>query len=493
MRKKNTLLGVGLAATTLVAAWPLVAAEMPKTMEEMWRIIEAQQKEIEALKAKSQRLEEEVEEETEGETFEETIETREPREVSTPPAAEESVQTQEQVKELEHKTDVLAEAVEKLRTQLYIPEEFEYKSMYGLGPAASKVYQVNRGLSIGGYGEGRYQTFVNGDKADNADFLRLVLYAGYRFTDRIIFNSEIEFEHASTGKDGSVSVEFAALDFLLDPRINVRAGLVLLPMGFLNPIHEPPFFFGNLRPEVEQRILPSTWRENGVGFFGEILPGLTYTTYVVNGLDASGFTSNGIRDGRQSGSKALAEDLAFVGRLDYAPPKVPGLTFGGSAYVGNSGQDQIFGGQELDVFTQLYEGHIQWQYRGWWFRALGAWGHIDDADKLSAARREAGLADDVVGENNFGWYTELAYNVLPLVWPETTQYLAPFFRFEQLDTIASAPTGFADNGAFDRNIYQFGINYKPIPNVVIKADYRNFEAQDGRPADEFNLGLGFIF
>lgn len=475
MRKKNSLLGMGLAAATLVASLPLEAAEMPKTMEEMWEIIQAQQKEIETLKAKSQRLEEE----TQSEASEKATET-----TST---ADESGQTKEQVKELERKTDVLAEAVEKLRTELYIPEEFEYKSMYGLGPAASKVYQVGKGLSIGGYGEGRYQTFVNGDKEDNADFVRLVLYAGYRFTDRILFNSEIEFEHASTGKEGSVSVEFAALDFLLDPRANIRAGLVLLPMGFLNPIHEPPFYFGNNRPEVERRILPSTWRENGVGLFGELWPGLTYTTYAVNGLDASGFDSSGIRGGRQSGSKALAEDLAFVGRLDYAPPGMPGLSFGGSAYVGNSGQDQTFAGEELDVFTQLYEGHIQWQYRGWWFRALGAWGSIDDAEVLSAAKGET------VGENNFGWYTELAYNVLPLIWPETTQYLAPFFRFEQLDTIASTPSGFRDNGAFDRDIYQFGINYKPIPNVVIKADYRNFEAEDGRPADEFNLGLGFIF
>jgi hypothetical protein len=64
---------------------------------------------------------------------------------------------------------------------------------------------------------------------------------GYKFSDKALFNSEIEFEHASTGKRGSVSVEFAHLDFLLHPAANVRAGMVLVPMGFLNELHEPPW------------------------------------------------------------------------------------------------------------------------------------------------------------------------------------------------------------------------------------------------------------
>jgi hypothetical protein len=92
-----------------------------------------------------------------------------------------------------------------------------------------------------------------------------------------------------------------------------------------------------------------------------------------------------------------------------------------------------------------------------------------------------------------GWYAEAAYDVMPLLWTGTTQYLAPFFRYEQLDTVAEAPTGFADDPSRDREIFQGGLSYKPIPNVVIKADYRNFEAKAGDRADEFNLGLGFIF
>jgi len=260
-----------------------------------------------------------------------------------------------------------------------------------------------------------------------------------------------------------------------------------MPMGFINQIHEPPFFFGNNRPEVERRIIPSTWREIGAGLFGAITPALTYTAYVVNGLNAAEFSANGIRDARQSGSQATAEDFGYVVRMDYAPNSLPGVSVGGSVYAGNSGQDQSFGGQKADVFTQLYEGHLQWKYRGLEFRTLGSWGHIDDAEILSAYKSQT------IGSENYGWYTEIGYDVLPLLMPSTAQYLAPFFRYEQFDTVAEAPVGYSDDLSKDRQIYQFGLQYKPIPNVVIKADYRNIKAKKGDPGDDFNLGFGFIF
>ena len=450
------------------------ALEKPQTVEELWKIIQTQQKQIDEMNAK----------------------------LKTTP---EKTTAQGDVQKLTRKTDVLSQEVEKLRTNLAIPEEAKYKSAYGLGPAASKVYSVGKGLSIGGYGEGMYQGIVgdkNADSKSNADLERMVLYAGYKFTDHILFNSELEFEHATTGEGseekGEVSVEFAALDFFIDPIANIRAGLVLMPMGFINQIHEPPFFFGNHRPEVEQRIIPSTWRETGIGLFGQITPSLTYTTYLVNGLNAEEFRSNGIREGRGGGSQAKAEDFGYVGRMDYTPSALPGVSIGGSVFVGNSGQDQVFDGQKADVFTQLYEGHLQWKYRGLEFRTLGSWGHIDDAGVLSRAAQAAQVAKgdpatEVIGSENYGWYTEVGYDVMPLLIPSSLQYLAPFFRFEKMDTIAKAPTGFADDLSQDREIYQFGLQYKPIPNVVIKADYRNFSAQKGNLPDDFNLGFGFIF
>ncbi|MGZ5026172.1 MAG: hypothetical protein ACXWE9_03055 [Methylobacter sp.] len=466
--KKNTQLLKGEILTVLLAlSAPVSALEKPQTMEDMWKIIQAQQKQIDDMKAAMN--------------------------APAPAPAAPAKTAGNDVKTLERKTDVLSQEVEKLRTNLSIPEEAKYKSAYGLGPAASKVYSASKGLSIGGYGEGSYQAKV-GDKGntnDSADMERMVLYAGYKFTDRILFNSELEFEHASTGEGseqkGEVSVEFASLDFFMNPLANARAGLVLMPMGFINRIHEPLFYFGNQRPMVEQRIIPSTWREMGVGLFGAITPELTYTAYVVNGLDAKGFTSDGIKEGRGGGSNARAENFGYVARVDYDPSYIPGLTVGGSAYVGNSGQNQSFVGRQVDVFTQLYEAHVQWKYRGLEFRTLGSWGHINNADLVSAS------AGEVIGSQNFGWYAEAGYDVLPLLYRDTTQYLAPFFRYEKLDTIAKAPIGFDDDPTKDWSIYQVGLQYKPIPNVVLKADYRNFVAKQGPLADDFNLGFGFIF
>ncbi|MGZ5576970.1 MAG: hypothetical protein ACXWEV_08810, partial [Methylobacter sp.] len=291
------------------------------------------------------------------------------------------------------------------------------------------------------------------------------------------------------------------LDFFIDQRANARAGLVLMPMGLVNRIHEPLFYFGNHRPEVEQRIIPSTWREMGAGLFGAITPELTYTAYVVSGLDATGFTSDGIREGRGGGSNSRAENFGYVARVDYDPVALPGVTVGGSAYVGNSGQNQTFAGQKADVFTQLYEAHVQWKYRGLEFRTLGSWGHIGNADLVTAANiaRNGPVDPDhpnagqVVGSQNYGFYTELGYDVLPLLWRDTAQYLAPFFRYEKLNTMAKAPSGYATDPTRDWQIYQVGLQYKPIPNVVIKADYRNYIAKQGQLPDDFNLGFGFIF
>jgi hypothetical protein len=477
---KRTVLSWGIAtAFALLPPLTQAAQPMPATMEEMWKIIQQQQKEIEALKAKA----------TENESLKQEVKDLKAAQPAGEPAGKaKSAAAQTSV---ERKTDILASEVEKLKTQLFIPESREYKSQYGLGPAASQVYR-NRGLSIGGYGEAFY-TGYTGDKGsskDTADLQRAVLYVGYKFNDWIILNNEIEFEHASTGEGdeekGEVSVEFSQLDFLLDPAVNLRAGLMLVPMGFINEMHEPTTFHGNRRPDVERYIIPSTWREMGAGVFGELVPGLQYRLYAINGLNAENFESIGIREGRQGGSRALAEDFAVTGRVDYAPPFAPGLLVGASAYLGESGQDNRYLGRKADVFTQLYEGHVQWHYRGLEFRALGAWGHIDDAAVLSAR-------GETIGKENYGWYTELAYDLMPLLWKDSTQYLAPFVRYEQYDTLAALPDGYGDDGAYDRWIYQAGLTYKPIPNISVKLDYRNVNAKSGSRPDEINLGVGFIY
>ncbi|WP_239993145.1 hypothetical protein [Candidatus Methylomirabilis limnetica] len=414
-------------------------------------------------------------------------------------AAKEAEAQQEQAKrreEQERKTVILGEEMETLKSKITLPETIEYKSLYGLGPAASKVYQMPRGLSIGGYGEANANFFVGDNegpdkKRDVGDLARFITYIGYKFSDRIILNSEIEYEHATTSttksaSSGSVSVEFLTLDFLLTERANIRAGLLLMPMGFINEMHEPTTYFGNLRPEVERRILPSTWRELGVGLHGTILPGLTYRTYVTNSLNAKGFSKSDIRSSRQNGNRALFEDFAWTTRLDYTP--MPGLLLGGSVFWGDTGQDQLFAGKEIAANLRLYEFHGQYQYRGLQLRALFAQGHISDADVLSTELKTP------ISRRIVGGYAEASYDILPLFFPGTDMSLSPFFRFERLNTQADVPSGFTPDRLQNTTVINTGLSFKPIPNVVLKLDYRNMDGKGpGQIADELNVGLGFIF
>ncbi|HEX3034585.1 MAG TPA: hypothetical protein VHT73_05535, partial [Thermodesulfobacteriota bacterium] len=365
-------------------------------------------------------------------------------------------------------------------------------------PAASKVYLVDRGLSIGGYGELSIAQ-LREDNDNIIDAQRVILYVGYKFTDRIIFNSEIEFEHGFTGdnlngQEGEVAVEFASLDFLITDYLNLRGGLLLMPIGIINEVHEPTTFFGVLRPDVERFVIPTTFRENGAGVFGDLsrfVPGnLTYRAYVVNSLDSRGFAASDIRDARPSGNRAEFDDPAFVSRVEYDP--FPGLRFGGSFFIGQTGQNQKVMGDTIDGLFQLYEADVQFQWRGLEARGLVVYTFLDDADLINL--NNGFMGDDSVGEEMYGWYVEAGYNVLSLAdLHPYFQYLAPFVRFEKYDTQFEVPSGFMRDPANDRRLLTVGLSYKPIPNVVIKADYQ-FRDNDADSADnQFNLGLGYVF
>lgn len=418
------------------------------------------------------------------------------------PQSDEALADRDRMEELERKVEILAGELERVSSERALgSEEPELESVFGQGPAASKIFQVGRGLSIGGYGEGFYQNIVSdkGTARDRADLLRMVLYAGYKFTDRILFNSEIEFEHASTSATessggGSVALEFATLDFLLADWANLRAGLVLVPMGFINKIHEPPYFFGVNRPEVERVLIPATWRENGAGLFGNIGSSLQYEAYVINGFNAEGFRASGVRGGRQNGNRALAEHLAFVGKLDWQA--TDSLLIGGSAYYGNSGQNQTVMGIDIpDTPTTIWEAHAQYRSHGFHARGLFTMTHLGDARELTTALRSTGELGptESLSRQILGGYGEVAYDVLPLLVPGTEMSLEPFYRFAYYDTQQDVPSGLFRDRTQEITIHTAGLSFKPIPNVVIKADYRNRDSRSGNLPDEVNLGIGFAF
>ena len=389
----------------------------------------------------------------------------------------------EQLAELERRIEILTREIESLKIQKGAPAEAD-QSDAGLGQAASKVYRAGTGFSFGGYGEMVYQNFDSSrddgaasGKSDELDFVRAILYAGYKFNDWVLFNSEIEIEHAD-----EIYLEFAYLDFMLREELNVRAGMLLLPIGLVNELHEPTAFLGAKRPVTETVVIPSTWRENGAGIHGE-LGDFAYRAYIVNGLRGERFSASGLRGGRQKGSHALAEDFAFAGRLDWAP--VEGVMIGGSLYTGGSGQDL-----GVDAGTDLIELHADARLRGWWLRGLWSQASVDDVAELNDVLGLTG--NKSIGEELSGWYGEVGYD-LATVMDMGQMSLIPFVRWEQVDTQKEVPAGFSSNPANDQEILTLGVSWKPIPQAVIKADFQNIDNAAGTGVDQFNLGLGYIF
>ena len=419
--------------------------------------------------------------------------------------------------EIEEKVEVLTEEVGRLESIFAVPEEVALESFSGLGPAASKVYKRDQGLSIGGYGEVRLRSFVNQEddnQNDVFDALRAVLYVGYKFNDKWVVNSELEFEHGGSGGGGSVSTEFLTVDYLWRDEVNFRAGVLLVPMGFVNEIHEPNFFFGAERPEVERQILPSTWRENGAGVFGTVADRVTYRFYVINGFDGSGFSNSGLRGGRQKASRALSDDFAFVGRVDV--DLLPGWLVGGSVYVGQSGQEQNFTSaidgstRDLpDAFTTIYEVHTQYKGHGLSLRGLFTEAYIDEAASLSRSIdlgfSDVGPGGGAPGVRGFtagstagianrmrGGYAEIGYDVLPL-FTETKATLEPYFRYEYYNTQDDVSGGYSEDKSKEIDLYVAGLQFKPIPQVVFKVDYRHFDPTDGDKADQVQALVGYVF
>jgi hypothetical protein len=176
------------------------------------------------------------------------------------------------------------------------------------------------------------------------------------------------------------------------------------------------------------------------------------------------------------------------------------VALGASIFLGNTGQDETidkpdspFNGEKFGGFFQMYEADIQLQYRGFEARGLFVYTTLDDAARINALNDLEG--ENSAGSEQWGYYVVGAYNVLSLAnfTSQYAQYLAPFIRWEQYDTQAKVPTGFSRNPANDRNDLTIGLDYKPIPNVVMKAEYQRLDNEARSSDNQLNFGLGYVF
>lgn len=357
----------------------------------------------------------------------------------------------------EEKIEILSEEVERLKQEVVRGQE-------GAGKKADAVEahgQTGR-TTVGGYGELHYN---NLDSKKEIDLHRFVLFLGHRFNDRISFFSELEVEHAQAGEGkngGEVSIEQAFLNFGLTDNLSINAGVLLVPVGIMNEVHEPPTFYGVERNPVETNIIPTTWREAGVGVSGKIVPGLGYDLMATSGLKVDSTYS--IRSGRQSARAAVANDLAYTARLKWT--RIPGVELA-MAYQHQSDITQSLGGLQ-PVSAGLAEGHVVVGKGPFGLKALYAQWDLDGAAPAATGK-----------DRQYGWYIEPSFKITPRI--------GVFARYNEWDNQA----GNANTALTKKTQTDVGINYWPHENVVVKFDVMD----QGEAANDkgFNLGVGYMF
>ncbi len=330
------------------------------------------------------------------------------------------------------------------------------------------------------------------DLPTEADLHRFVLMVGHSFSDRLKFWSEIEVEHALVEggeASGEVAIEQAYIDLMMHRRFNLRAGMVLMPVGIINERHEPPTFHGVERTFVDTVVIPTTWRDIGVGAFGDLGRGFAYRAYLVPGLDATGFTAeDGIAEGRQQGSHADASDPAFTGRLEY---RAVGLTAGGSFWYGGSG----FGLTRLDIEPpKVGVASLDARYRRGRHELRGQWSmvNIADAGDLNRALQLQSGNSPNIASRLLGAYGEYAMRVSPNAWQDE---VVLFGRYELFDTQHKMPAGYLPLEELQRSALVAGATYFPDPDVAFKFDVsREYNKSEGvRGPWRLNLGVGWWF
>ena len=338
----------------------------------------------------------------------------------------------------------------------------------------------NKGLSLNFYGETKWNV-KNG--ADYGDPHRFVLIPGYKLSDYAYFNSEIEIEHGGVDDsdggrfDGGLELEQFYADVKINDWLNWRSlGVSLIPVGSINLHHEPDQFYSVHRPIMYSKVVPSTWMETGMGFFGEVpsAEGLSYFLYASSGLTSTHATHG--TDGKWNVRKTRPglrekdgnDSLAWSARLAY---ERGGFAGSASTYLA----DYQYGGAKTDL--QLFDLEASYRFENS-FELIAdyAWWNIDDPTVMQ---------DNQVGERMDGYRLELAYHHVM-----GSNELVPFIRAEGYDLSSNGSySGYTEAGS--NNYLSYGAMYKFGETWELKAAVR--QSFDDDDSTEFSLGVGFQF
>jgi hypothetical protein len=394
------------------------------------------------------------------------------------------------------------------------------------------------GLSIGAYGEfffgAQQNPAAGGQWQGGFDARRMVLLPVYQITDNIIFNAEIEFEHAGSGFDnddklhGTAEIEQLWVDFKIVDQFNWRApGIDLVPIGWINQHHEPTQFYSVLRPELYNGLIPSTWKVPGSSVYGTITEGVKYQVMVsasqedfgdsfdarteaktappppipyaagIDGLNALGFSNPPLGDFSQ-----LSSMLAVSGRLDVAPTFWPGFAGSVSAYYSPNttprGAHDDLGNFLGNSSLTMFDAEFRYRMPNSGLELRGEYVQAWFGNPANLRANNDGDPTNNVGRTMWGVSGEIAYH-FPLGTILNSEWEAvPFYRYtrEDLQTAGFAGTDAnTPTGAGQLQFHTAGVAVFPSPKLVLKANYQKVINKDpaGANSDALLGAVGFFF
>ncbi len=383
------------------------------------------------------------------------------------------------------------------------------KTLTFLAATALCASTASAQLTIGGYGEAtyqynffsdawnRYKTPENfkDDHHSRTDLPHVVIYLGYDFGHGWSLGTEIEFEHGGTEsaiemeddeggeyeseveRGGEVALEQFWIQKSFSQALNLRAGHMVVPVGGTNRAHEPNQFFGVFRPEGDNTIIPCTWHETGLSLWGRA-GDWRYEVMVIPGLNSDQFgRENWVASASASPYEfKIANALAGVARIDNY--SVPGLRLGFSGYLGNTFSNTLSHPNEQwdDVKGTLAIGAFDFTYNRYNILARGGiiYGHLSDSDRITAynkkLRNDSPSPKTNVASEAISVGIEAGYDIFaPLKVERQKMYL--FGRYDYYDSMLKTEGGILDYDWCGRSRIAAGINYFPIKEVVVKAEY----------------------
>lgn len=354
--------------------------------------------------------------------------------------------------------------------------------------------------TVGGYSDMQFNALSrsNLDNRSRNTFnqVRMIPFIYSDITDRIKFATEIEFERGGTNNnqsDGEIKLEFAQIDYLINEAVNLRGGIILVPMGKFNLLHDSPLNDLVDRPMVARMLMPSTWSEAGAGFYGTFYPSslskLDYEIYVINGLQnttngtlaAPGTVItdlNGTRNARGSMARDANSDKAIVGRLAYSP--MLGIEVAASGYHGLLGNRNNTGVNNWDSYVDMYALDWTLQKGPWELIGESHWVRIT-GNQLGTNVGPSGMAGYYV-QTNYHFMPEILKKWAPNHFSDASTFTA-VVRWEQIDTDTTDITRNAclagitaaancPGNARELQRLTIGLNFRPIEDTVFKIDYQ---------------------